>query len=324
MPAGGGAGSRRAAAGADPGLPEWRAEVVVDEPLVRRLLEEQFPALDVGSARPFAEGWDNALWLVNDTIAFRFPRRAIAVPGLEREIGVLPALSGFLPLPIPTPAYVGRASDAFPWPFFGAQLLVGRELASAPLDGRRAGLGAGLGSFLDALHDRALLVRHGADLPVDPMGRADMSMRVPRTRERLERLASAGLWTPTPAVEAILDAANELGSADGLVLCHGDLNVRHLLVDDAGVPAAVIDWGDVCVGDPSIDLSLYWSLLDAAGRAAFREAYGAATLTDERLLRARVLSLFMNAALAQYADDIGDAELLAETLAGLGRTLVDD
>ena len=32
----------------------------------------------------------------------------------------------------------------------------------------------------------------------------------------------------------------------------------------------------------------------------------------------------MNAALAQYADDIGDAELLAETLAGLERTLVDD
>ena len=108
------------------------------------------------------------------------------------------------------------------------------------------------------------------------------------------------------------------------MLCHGDLNVRHLLVDDAGVPAAVIDWGDVCVGDPSIDLSLYWSLLDSAGRAAFRGTYGAATLTDDRLLRARVLALFMNAALAQYADDIGDAELLSETRAGLERTLVDD
>ncbi len=261
---------------------------------------------------------------MNEAIAFRFPRRAIAVPGLEREIRVLPGLAGSLPLPIPTPAYVGRASDAFPWPFFGAPLLAGREPASASLDGRRAALGAGLGSFLDALHARTLLARHGEDLPVDPMGRADMSMRVPRTRERLGRLAAAGLWAPPPAVEAILVAADELGPADGLVLCHGDLNVRHLLVDEAGVPAAVIDWGDICVGDPSIDLSLYWSLLDAAGRAAFREAYGAAALTGDRLLRARVLALFMNAALAQYADDLGDAELLAETLAGLERTLVDD
>ena len=69
------------------------------------------------------------------------------------------------------------------------------------------------------------------------------------------------------------------------MLCHGDLNVRHLLVDDAGVPAAVIKLGDVCVGDPSINLSLYWSLLNSAGRAAFRGTYGAATLTDDRLLR---------------------------------------
>ena len=275
MPAGG-AGSRRGAGGADAKPPEWRAEVTIDEPLVRRLLEEQFPALDVGPARPFAEGWDNALWLVNDAIAFRFPRRAIAVPGLEREIRVLPGLAGSLPLPIPTPAYVGRASDAFPWPFFGAPLLAGREPASASLDGRRAALAPGWGrSWTRSTRERCL-ARHGADLPVDPMGRADMSMRVPRTRERLERLATAGLWAPPPAVEAILAAADELGPADGLVLCHGDLNVRHLLVDDAGVPAAVIDWGDVCVGDPSIDLSLYWSLLDAAGRAAFRDAYGAA------------------------------------------------
>jgi aminoglycoside phosphotransferase (APT) family kinase protein len=298
--------------------------VVVDEALVRRLLAEQFPDLVVRAVWPFAEGWDNALWLVDEVTAFRFPRRAIAVPGLEREIRVLPGLSGALPLPIPTPAYVGRPSDAFPWPFFGAPLLAGREPASAALDGRRAALGSGLGSFLGALHDRALLARHGADLPVDPMGRADMSMRVPRTRDRLARLAAAGLWAPPATVEAILVAADELGPADGLVLCHGDLNVRHLLVDDTGAPAAVIDWGDVCVGDPSIDLSLYWSLLDLDGRGAFREAYGVATLMADRLLRARVLALFLNAALAQYADDIGDVQLLAETLAGLQRTLVDD
>lgn len=298
--------------------------MVVDETLVRRLLAEQLPELVGRAVRPFAEGWDNALWLVDESTAFRFPRRAIAVPGLEREIRVLPGLAGSLPLPIPTPAYVGRPSEAFPWPFFGAPLLAGREPASARLDGRRAALGTGLGAFLDALHARAVLARHGADLPVDPMGRADMSMRVPRTRDRLSRIATAGLWTPPPGVEGILAAADELGPADGLVLCHGDLNVRHLLVDDAGAPAAVIDWGDLCLGDPSIDLGLYWSLLDAPGRAAFREAYRASELTDDRMLRARVLAMFLNAALAQYADDIGDAELLTETLAGLERTLVDD
>jgi aminoglycoside phosphotransferase (APT) family kinase protein len=94
-------------------------------------------------------------------------------------------------------------------------------------------------------------------------------------------------------------------------------------VDDAGAPSAVIDWGDVCVGDPSIDLSLYWSLLDPPARAAFRVAYGPDALTPPRLLRARVLALSLNGLLARYALDIADPALLAEALAGLDRTLVD-
>lgn len=303
--------------------PEWRAEVAVDEALARRLVGEQFPALVVRSIRPFAEGWDNAVWLVNNAVAFRFPRRAIAIAGVEREIRVLPALAGELPLPVPTPVYIGRPSDAFPWPFFGAALLPGREPASVSLDGRREIVGASLGAFLRALHDPEVLVRHVADLPVDPMGRADMARRVPKTREALRSLESSGSWTAPRSVEQLLNEALELAPAEGRALVHGDLHVRHLLVDDAGAPSAVIDWGDLCVADPSVDLSLYWSVLDERGRSAFREAYGSTKLTSTRLLRARVLTLSLNALLARYAVDIADAALLAETVAGLDRTLVD-
>ena len=107
------------------------------------------------------------------------------------------------------------------------------------------------------------------------------------------------------------------------VLVHGDLHVRHVLVGDDGRPAAVIDWGDLAVADPSVDLSLYWSQLDAPARAAFREAYGAERLTPARLLRARVLALFLDAALAAYAHDTGNEALLRTTLDGLERTLRD-
>ena len=297
--------------------------MVVDEELVRRLLREQFDGLQALTVVPFAEGWDNALWLVNDELAFRFPRREIAVPGVEREIRLLPGLAGRLPFPIPTPAYIGRPSDAFPWPFFGAPLLPGAEPARVPIVGPRSSLGAGLGTFLRTLHDPALAADHGEELPYDPMGRADMAVRVPRTRDRLDALRAAGLWTAPAEIEGLLTAAGRLGRADGFALTHGDLHVRHLLVADDGVPCAVIDWGDVCLGDPSIDLSLYWSLLDSTGRTSFRETYGDAILTDERLLRARVLALFLNGALAHYAADTGDRALLDETLAGLERTLVD-
>jgi Phosphotransferase enzyme family len=48
-------------------VPEWRAEVVVDAGLARRLIGGQFPKLKLESLRLLAEGWDNAAWLVDET-----------------------------------------------------------------------------------------------------------------------------------------------------------------------------------------------------------------------------------------------------------------
>lgn len=83
----------------------WTAEVVIDEGLVRRLLA-RFPS-SRSALRRLAEGWDNSVWVVDERFAFRFPRRAIAIPGIEREIAVLPTLAPLLPLPVPCPVFVG-------------------------------------------------------------------------------------------------------------------------------------------------------------------------------------------------------------------------
>jgi aminoglycoside phosphotransferase (APT) family kinase protein len=82
---------------------EWDAERDLDEAVVRRVLAEQFPELDVDQIHPLATGWANSVWIVNHELAFRFPRRAIALPGVEREIMVLPPLAPRLPLAIPVP-----------------------------------------------------------------------------------------------------------------------------------------------------------------------------------------------------------------------------
>jgi aminoglycoside phosphotransferase (APT) family kinase protein len=47
-------------------VPDWDADVAIDASLVRALLEEQFPELDASSARLLAEGWDNAVWVVEE------------------------------------------------------------------------------------------------------------------------------------------------------------------------------------------------------------------------------------------------------------------
>jgi aminoglycoside phosphotransferase (APT) family kinase protein len=303
--------------------PEWAAEVDLDEAGVRALVGGQFPAVSLEGLAPFATGWDNALWVTGEGIAFRFPRRAIAVPGVEREIALLPLLARRLPLPIPVPGWVGRPADDYPWPFFGARLLSGAEIADAPLGAGRHEFAAALASFVRALHEPSLVPALGSGLARDPMGRADMTRRVPRTRERFAALASLGLWTAPAAARALLDEAETLAPSGEEAVVHGDLHVRHVLVGTDGRPSAVIDWGDLAVADPAVDLALYWSQLDAVARAAFREAYGPERLTPARLLRARVLALFLDAALAAYAHDTRNEALLRTTLEGLERTLED-
>ena len=220
----GGGGDPRAAGA------EWTAEIDLDEARVRAIVGGQFPEVSLDGLAPFAAGWDNALWATGEGTAFRFPRRSIAVPGVEREIAVLPMLAPRVPLPIPVPTLIGRPAEGYPWPFFGARLLPGTEIADAPLDGDREAFGLALAGFLQALHAPSILAAFGSGLARDPMGRADMTRRVPRTRERFATLESLGLWTASPAAFALLDEAETLPATTDEALVHGDLHVRHVLV----------------------------------------------------------------------------------------------
>jgi aminoglycoside phosphotransferase (APT) family kinase protein len=295
---------------------EWAAEVSVDAALARRLVGEQFPDLELRSLRPLGQGWDMTVWLVDDRWVFRFPRRELVIRGLLTEISQLPQLALLVPLPIPIPTYLGEPSSEYRWPFFGAPFLPGRELAEAGLDdGERARLGRPLGEFLRALH----ATRLSADLPVDPIRRADMAFRVPRTLERLSELAQLGLWRAPRQAHEVIEAAAELGPPEPTALVHGDLHLRHLLVDHSGRPTAVIDWADLSYNNPGVDLVLYWSALSPAGRADFAEAYG--TITDDHLLCGRILALFLCGTLAVYGHHEGMLGLTREALAGLDRTI---
>jgi aminoglycoside phosphotransferase (APT) family kinase protein len=298
-------------------MAEWDPELDVDEELAHALIAERFSALDSSSLRLIGTGWDNVVWVTADGIAFRFPRRRVAIPGVKREIAILPTLAPRLPLAVPDAAYPGSPSSSlFPWPWFGSHLIAGREIASAHLDDmQRAALAPRLGAFLRILH--SLQPNPEIPLPVDPMDRTDMAIRVHKTREALAK--AAALWTPPEWVNDLLDEAERLPAPLTTALVHGDLHVRHLLVDDTCMLVGVIDWGDMCLAHPSADLSLYWSLIPPAGRAAFLESYG--PIEKHGLVRARVLALFLCATLASYAHAEGMPDLGREAIGGLRRTL---
>jgi aminoglycoside phosphotransferase (APT) family kinase protein len=314
----GGAGDRGPADRGSGNRPvaEWAPEVRVVEALARRLIRDQFPQLEAESYRLLGEGWDNTVWLVDEHWVFRFPRRAMVIPGFMNEIAHLPALAPLLPLAIPVPTLVGEPSAAFRWPFYGAPFLPGRELAEADLDDdARAALAVPLAEFLRALHGLEL----EAALPLDPVRRADMPFRVERTRDRMDRLRGEDLWHAPPLVEELLAQAESIPPPEPATVCHGDLHLRHLLVGEDGEPAAVIDWVDLSRNDPAVDLVLFWSTLPPESRRTFLDAYG--EVTDQQLLRAQVLSLFLCGTLALFGRHEGMPALEREALAGLDRTL---
>lgn len=241
------------------------------------------------------------------------PRRAAVVAALRREIALLPRLAPLLPAPIPVPLFVGEPRAGFPFPYAGYAILPGAEACDVSLDAReRTALALELARFLSALH----AVDLDADLPVDATGRADMQRRVPLAREWLERLATAGLWRAPPTVGALLDAAASLPASTAATTVHGDLHFRHVLVD-GGRLSGVIDWIDLGRADPAVDLQLIWSFLDDAGRAAFLDTYG--SVSDEALIRSKVVALFLAAVLAHYGHEERRPGIAREALAGLKR-----
>ena len=302
----------------------WDAEHALDATGARRLLAAQFPDLALDSVELLAVGWDNTVFVVDGTWAVRFPRREVALPLMVRELALLPALAPRLPLPVPVPELLGRPDGDYPWPFWGARLVPGVELADARLpENGRESLGAAVGAFLRTLHQPSVADDLSGVLPYDPMRRGTPSTRGPMARAALDRLAGRGTWAAGShadrAVDELIAAADPLPPPTGEpVVVHGDLHLRHLLVGSDGAATGVIDWGDSCLADPSLDLSLAFGGFAGSARTALLEAYDG-KVDEERELRARVLALALCAALADYADLEEKDALLAESIAGLYR-----
>jgi aminoglycoside phosphotransferase (APT) family kinase protein len=280
--------------------------------LAARLIAEQFPALEPRTVEPFGNGWDNIAYLVDGATVFRFPRRAVAVALIERELRALGAIAARVPAPVPDPIYAGRPSAAYRWPFAGYRLVAGEPATAVAFDdAARAGLAPQLGAFLRALHAVA-----PADVPGltgDEWGRFNPARREP-LRERLERTAAAGRIGDCAALLAAVAAVPEGSGAVAVV--HGDLYARHVLVGPGGGLAGVIDWGDVHAGDPAVDLAIAHAMLPLAAHPAFLAAYGP---VDERTwARARFRALDSCALIVEYGDAVGDEGLVAAGLAGIG------
>ncbi len=289
-------------------LPVWHPEIVVDDSTARTLIREQFPRVDTSSVEAIGFGFDNTAFLVGETFVFRFPRRAIAVALMEREMAVLPTIAQLLPVPIPVPSLIGRPGGTYPWPFAGYKLLSGSTASSLSVSERECErMATPLGAFLRRLHSLEVREAVGEELPGDLIGRLDHSRRLPLATERMAELETAGILHDVEPLLGYMAQHPPAPCTDPCVV-HGDMYARHLLVDDAKNLCGVIDWGDLHLGDPALDLAIVLTMLPESALPEFLAAYGeVAHATWER---ATYRAIYHSVLVAHYGYGSGDAEML--------------
>ena len=213
------------------------------------------------------QGWDCVTEVVEGRWVDRRPRRPEIDAHLLAECVVLPRIADRLPLAVPRPVVLDES------PLRVRHVLVPGDPVDSgsltPDDGRA------VGDFLAALHT--------TDSP--------SAFELPSPTEEHERLLSDLADLRARVLPLLPDSAHdegarlldEVGAATTTRLVHGDLGPDHLLAVDGRV-TGVIDWGDLRIGDPGLDLA--WTLhgTPAVFADALATAYGVTPELRDRAL----------------------------------------
>ncbi len=286
-----------------PGIP--LPEVEINLELVRALIESQHPDLADRELRLFGSGWDNTTFRLGDDLAVRLPRRKLGAEMILKEQLWLAELASGLPLPVGEPVRVGEPEHGYPWTWSIVRWIDGLSAEQVDPDPQEA---VTVGEFLGALHKPA---PEGA--PINPWRGGPLIERAPSVEQRLDRLNAALLGVDPGVVRSTWNRTKEVAIDVSPTWLHGDVHPRNVIVRDRAV-VAIIDWGDLCIGDRATDLAAAWMLFPSEVHADFSAAYG--PISDDTWERARAWAIFFGVIMvdAGSTDDPAWAARGRETL----------
>ncbi|MDW8901723.1 aminoglycoside phosphotransferase family protein [Legionella pneumophila] len=239
---------------------------IIDEKLVCRLITSQFPHYSNLPVKPVAVGgWDNRTFHLGKDMLVRLPSAEQYELQVEKEQQWLPQLASLLPVPIPTPLAKGMPGEGYPWKWSIYRWLEGETIISANLSNLNE-IAKDLATFLTAFHQ---IDSSGGPKPgMHSFYRGgDLKIYDPETRQAIDYLKGK---IDTDHATEIWETALNTSWQGTPVWVHGDISAGNLLVKN-GKLCAVIDFGQLSVGDPACDLAITWTLFAGDSRKIFRE-----------------------------------------------------
>jgi len=219
-------------------------------------LRAALPRAAVREAARIGEGYGSVAYLVPDSSgnwSVRVPRAEAdwAIPSLEREARLLPALEQYIDTAvIPREAQLVRGADGTLVAMVH-RYVPGRQLSTRSVRGRRRDrLAEQIGAFFSQLHTFPL--DQARSLGVPEVDLWDDHYR-PLIEQAMPYLGnSAQEWLQRQADEFVAGGGTQSAPR---VLIHGDISGDHLLLDGDSGLGGVIDFGDAMIADPALDLA---------------------------------------------------------------------
>jgi aminoglycoside phosphotransferase (APT) family kinase protein len=254
----------------------WAQTIDVNADIASKLIEAQHH-LPVEAITLLDEGWDNLVFLVNQELIFRFPRREFGVVCIENEINILPFISKNISFHISNPEWIGQPCELYPYHYAGYRLLPGKPLCDATENLISDFVFAQqLANWLSELHSIPVVEGHAKLIKGDQDWRLNVNHRIARCVDNVNRynnfFEQAGFDTKN--LVEIINSLNQLNlHSEKKCYLHGDLYSRHIIVNEQLLPVGLIDWGDLHIGPPGIDLAVGMIFTEEI-LPVFLEAYG--------------------------------------------------
>ena len=201
---------------------------------------------------------------LGEQMVVRLPRHRAYAEQVEKEYQWLTRLAPLLPLPIPEALAIGEPAQGFPFRWAIYRWIQGESAIPENVPDL-TGFASEVGRFLAALH-RIESISGPPPGPHNSYRGGALSTYDAQTRQAIAILDGK---IDAAAVAEVWDVALACDWADLPVWIHGDVGVGNLLVRN-GRLCAVIDFGNLAVGDPACDLAIAWNIFEDKSREAFR------------------------------------------------------